>query len=360
MPMMQNNQGSCLILISCFSLRSFAPLMLLYLISSFQISPAAYSQEIRLKDAVQIRGVRTNQIYGLGLVIGLNGSGDSKKSLATNRAAANMLSRLGMQTKQEEVSAGSMAVVMVTGDLPPFARNGDRIDVKVSTVGDAKSLAGGTLVAAPLRAADSKIYGVAQGGVVIGKASGSGVQVQTVAIIPDGGVIERELKSDFARDGILTLTLKEPDFTTAQRICDTINGHFRGFYAEATDPAAVRVAIPPTYSGRPVEFVSELESLTVDTDRPAVVVLNERTGTVVMGGDVMVSPVAISHGDLAIQVGKGKAGKGGQETIVNMPGTSISDLVKSLNAMGVKPDDLVSILQSLKVAGALKADLRTM
>lgn len=323
--------------------------------------PEALAQEVRLKDLTQIRGVRNNQIYGLGLVIGLSGSGDSKKSLATNRAAANMLSRLGMQMKEDEIVPGTMAVVMVTADLPPFSRNGSKINVKVSTVGDAKSLAGGNLMVAPLRAADSQIYAVAQGGIVIGKAAGSGVQVQTVAVIPDGGVVERETMTDFARGSTLTLALKESDFTTSQRICEMINSHFRGFYAESTDPSAIKLKIPPAYEGKVVEFISELEALKVVADRPAVVVLNERTGTVVMGGDVLVSPVAISHGDLAIQVGGGNSkDPGSKQSIVDMPGTTVAALVKSLNAMGVKPEDLVSILQSLKVAGALKADLRVM
>lgn len=331
------------------------------LMSCFCANPVAMGQEVRLKDLVQIRGVRSNQVYGLGLVVGLNGSGDSKKSLATNRAAANMLSRLGMQMKEDEVVSGTMAVVMVTADLPPFARNGDKIDVKVSTVGDGKSLAGGTLMATPLRAADSQIYAVASGALVIGKASGAGTQVQTVALVPDGGVVEREVKSDFARDGVMTLVLKDPDFTTTQRVCDTINNHFRGFFAEAADPVAVRLKIPPTYGSKIVEFISELEALKVVADRSAVVVLNERTGTVVMGGEVMVSPVSISHGELSIQVGDPKSKEGAStESIVNVQGTSVSSLVKSLNAMGVKPDDLVSILQSLKTAGALKADLRVM
>ena len=327
----------------------------------FMFGSTAQAQEVRLKDLVQIRGVRANQIYGLGLVVGLNGSGDSKKSLATNRAAANMLSRLGMQMKEDEIVAGTMAVVMVTAELPPFARNGDKVDVKVSTVGDAKTLAGGNLMVSPLRAADSQIYAVAQGSIVIGKASGSGVHVQTVAIISDGGVVERETSTDFARNGSLTLTLKDQDFTTTQRICDTINAHFRGFYAEATDPSAVKLKLPPSYAGKVVEFVSEMEALKVVADRPAVVVLNERTGTVVMGGDVLVSAVSIAHGDLSIQVGGANAkDAAGKENIVNVSGTTVASLVKSLNAMGVKPEDLVSILQSLKVAGALKADLRVM
>lgn len=325
------------------------------------LSNGAMAQEVRLKDLVQIRGVRANQIYGLGLVVGLNGTGDSKKSLATNRAAANMLSRLGMQMKEDELVSGTMAVVMVTADLPPFARNGDRMDVKVSTVGDAKSLAGGNLMMAPLRAADSQIYAVAQGAILIGKASGSGSQVLTVAMVPEGGVVERETKTDFARDGFMTLTMKDSDFTTVQRVCDTINSYFRGFYAEATDPSAVKLKIPASYEARLVEFISELEALKVVADRPAVVVLNERTGTVVMGGDVMVSPVSISHGDLSISVGNAKSKDGAStQNIVDVQGTTVASLIKSLNAMGVKPEDLVSILHSLKTAGALKADLRVM
>ncbi|MEY4630701.1 MAG: hypothetical protein RIQ81_821 [Pseudomonadota bacterium] len=340
--------------------RSDGWVLALVALMTLWIPSVAWGQEVRLKDMVHIRGVRTNQVYGLGLVVGLNGSGDSKKSLATNRAAASMMSRLGMQMKEEEIVPGTMAIVMVTADLPPFARNGDKFDVKVSTVGDAKSLAGGNLVITPLRAADGKTYAVAQGSVVIGKASGSGTQVQTVATIPDAATVEREIAVDFAKTGAITLALKDADFTTTQRICDVINAHFRGFYAEAVDPSAVKVRIPPNFEGKVVEFVSEMESLKVSADRPAVVVLNERTGTVVMGGDVLVSPVSISHGDLSIQVGGKQKDSAGRETIVDVNGTSVGSLVKSLNAMGVKPADLVSILNSLKTAGALKADLRVM
>jgi len=326
------------------------------ILSQLFFSPNVLSQEARLKDLVNIRGVRSNNLIGFGLVIGLRGTGDSSKSLATNRAAANMLTRLGINTSANEIAGGNIASVVVTLDLPAFARNGDRLDVKVSTVGDAKSLAGGTLLMTPLKGGDSNIYAVAQGAVVVGQASGSGPQVLTVARVPGGGVVEREFIPDFANNGQITLTLKRPDFTTASRITDIINKKFKGFFAHAKDISAIEILIPPLYLDKIVKFISELENLTVTPDNKARVVLNERTGTVVMGANVVIQPVTIAHGDLSIKVG-GKKSKDSDKSVVNMGGSTVGDLIESMNALGVKPADLVGILQTMHASGALQAEL---
>jgi flagellar P-ring protein precursor FlgI len=324
--------------------------------------PAAVAQPARIKDLANIRGVRDNYLVGFGLVVGLKGTGDSKKSLATNRAIAAMLTRLGMKTDSEEIVSGNIAAVMATGDLPPFARNGDTLDVKISAVGDASSLAGGTLIMTPMKAGNSEIFAVAQGTVVVGQASGAGAQVLTVARVPGGAVVEREFKPALAQDGKLTLSLKNADFTTATRMSEAINSHFKGFYATAEDVASIAVAVPPLYETRLVEFVAELEGLTVEADAKAVVVLNERTGTVVMGSQVVIEPVSVAHGELSIRVGGAKAkGKAATDkTVVGVGGATVGELIDSLNALGVKPADLVGILQTIHAAGALQDELKFM
>jgi flagellar P-ring protein precursor FlgI len=328
----------------------------------------AHAAPARLKELATVRGVRPNFLNGLGIVVGLKATGDSKKSLATNKAVANMLTRLGMKTRAEEVAAGNLAAVLVTAELPPFARIGDTVDVKVSAVGDAKSLAGGTLVLTPLRAGDSQVYAVAQGAVAVGQANGNGAAVLTVARVAEGGTIEREFLPQIAANGKLVLALRSPDFTTASRIAEGVNKLLKGFFAEAVDVGSVEVKVPPLYAGRLVDFVAELEAMTVEADTKAVVVLNERTGTVVIGTGVTIAPVAIAHGDLAIKVeapGGGAAGgakgqgKGASKNVVPLGGgATVGDLVDTLNALGVKPADLVGIIQAVHAAGALKAELK--
>ncbi len=326
---------------------------------------AAAAQPVRLKDLVQIRGVRNNFLNGFGIIVGLKATGDSKKSLATNKAVANMLTRMGMKTLPDDVVSGNMAAVMVTAELPPFARSGDLIDVKVSAIGDAKSLAGGQLMLTPLRAGDGEIYGVAQGPVAVGQATGEGAQVLTVARVPQGASVEREFAPTIARNGRLVLSLKQPDFTTSSRITETINQQLKGFFATAKDIASVEVLVPPLFQSRLVDFIAQLEAITVDADSRAIVVLNERTGTVVMGASVVIAPVAIAHGDLSIQIGDKKAKDAKQKRLVGLgklepdgEGATVGDLLETMNALGVRPADLVGILQSLHAAGALKAELR--
>ncbi len=324
-------------------------------------SRTAFAQEVRIKDLANIRGFRTNQLVGFGLVIGLNSSGDSAASLATNQAVSNMFTRLGVKTNTGAGGAAtpSVAAVIATADLPAFTRVGDKIDVKISTIGDAKSLAGGTLLLTPLRAGDGQVYVVAQGAVAVGQASGGGAQVLTVARIPSGGMVEREFAPAIAPMGKITLSLKNPDFTTNHRLAESINMHFKGFFAKAIDPVTTEVEVPPLFLDRKIEFIAELEALKVSADQRAVVVLNERTGTIVMGAEVVLSSVAIAHGQLSIQVGKDQA-KDAAGAVAKVGGSTVGELVESLNAFGVKPADLVGILQALHTSGALRADLQFM
>ena len=327
----------------------------LVLLAELIFAEAVSAQDARIKDLVHVRGVRSNQLVGFGLVVGLNNSGDSRKSIATNKATATMLSKLGLATRPEDASSGAVAGVIVTADLPVFSRNGDRIDLKLSTIGDAKSLAGGTLLMTPLKAGDGQVWVVASGSVVVGQANGSGPQVLTVATVPGGGVVERDHTPEFAPAGKIILSLRETDFTTNSRMVDAINSYFREFVARSVDPASIEVSIPELWLDRVVEFQAELEGLRVKVDRRAVVVLNERTGTVVMGAEVTISPVAISHGSLSIQVG---GAKGADQGVVNVAGTTVGKLVESLNSLGVRPADLVGIIQALRASGALQADIK--
>lgn len=313
-----------------------------------------FGVSVRIKDLVQVRGIRNNYLTGFGLVVGLRGTGDSKKSVSTNKAYANMMTRMGMKTNVEDVVSGSTAVVLVTSELAAFAKIGDRIDIKVSVLGDAKSLAGGTLVLTPLKTADGEIYAMAQGPIVVGQASGAGPQVLTVARSPSGGLIEKEFNPVIDSKNQIIFTLNNPDFTTCSRLAQEINKHLNGFYAESLDHSSLIVNIPEFFGEKTVEFMAEIESLKVETDAKSIVVLNERTGTVVMGNEVMIAPVAISHGDLTIRVGN----KPGTKSLVKIPAATVGELIETLNSIGVKPLDLIGILQSLHAAGAISAELK--
>ena len=336
-------------------------LQLIFCAVACSISSVAWGQEVRVKELVNVRGVRSNQLMGVGLVVGLSKSGDSAASLSTNKATAAMLQRMGLKVTDQQVSGGNAALVMVTADLPAFARNGDRVEVRVSTLGDAKGLSGGILMSTALKAQDGQVYGMAQGPVVVSQASGAGVQVQTVANVPNGFTVEREFLPIIDKDGVITLSLKHPDFTTNRRLVEVVNRHFKGFFATSKDIHAIAVEIPGIYDGRTVDFIAELEALKVTVDQKAVVVINERTGTVVMGGEVMISPVTISHGDLSISVG-GSSGGGKKKgaSVVNLGGANVSKLIEGMNSMGMKPADLIGVMQALQSAGALQGDLKFM
>lgn len=338
----------------------------LFVGSSFEHASAISSQTVRLKDLVEIRGVRANQLQGIGLVVGLPGTGDSKASLATNKSVTNLINRLGISVKQNEVTTGNVAVVVVTAELPPFARVGDKIDIRISSVGDAASLEGGTLLLTPLSAADDQIYVVAQGSISQGNGmagnqgggSARSTAPKTVAL-SNGATVEREFAQSYIHNGVIELSLRNADFTTASRVARTINETFNEFIADAVNSGLVKVKLPviamQNRSYSPVSFVSALEQLKVEPDTRALVVINERTGTVISGGDVVVSEVAISHGNLEINV------KNTKKMVGEIPTTTtVSALVRALNDLGAGPRDLIAILQALEAAKALKAELKLM
>lgn len=311
----------------------------------------------RLKDISNIRGVRGNQLIGYGIVVGLNGTGDSKTEY-TAKSLERMLDRLGMKLTNKELASKNIAAVLVTATLPAFARAGNKMDVTLSAIGDATSLKGGMLIQTPLRAADQQIYAVAQGSSLVG-FSGTGVH-ETVSRVPNGAIIERDMGEEFASRKMFRLTLHNPDFTTAARVVKTINKELSGKYANALDAATVDLISPSTYEGKGVDLLALIESLEVNPDQPARVVINEKTGTIVIGEKVKISQVAISHGDLTVKVGGDGGGKKGGESIMLMEESTVGDIVKAMNRMGVTPKDLMTVLQSIKAAGALHGDLEVL
>lgn len=313
------------------------------------------AEAARLKDIANIRGVRSNQLVGYGVVVGLAGTGDSKSEF-TNKSIERMLDRLGVKVQGKDVATKSVAAVIITASLPPFARAGNKLDITVSSLGDATSLKGGTLVQTPLRAADQEVYAVAQGALVVG-FSGAGVH-ETVARLPNGAMIERDIGQEFASRKMFRLTLHNPDFTTAARVVKVINKELAGKFATALDAGTVDVTSPPNFEGKGVEMLAMIESLEINPDQAARVVVNEKTGTVVIGHGVKVSKVAISHGDLVVKVGGDAASKkDGDKLMVLDDSANVGDIVKAMNKLGVSPKDLITILQSIKAAGALHGDL---
>ena len=311
--------------------------------------------ENRLKDIASIKGVRENPIIGYGLVIGLNGTGDSGGEI-TNNSMKKMFNTLGLDPVQEASSA-NVASVIVTAKLPAFARSGQKVDVTISSIGDASSLAGGTLLVTPLKGGDGKVYAIASGALSIGGLK-QGAKFATTAAIPGGATVEQELNHSFNDKKSIRFALHNPDFTTAARAVKTINENLGGKFASASDSATIDLIIPPNYQRRVVELVAILENYRVNPDQKAKIVINEKTGTIVAGGEITLHQVAISHGDLTIQVGGENgdgAGKGSLYMIENK--TTLKDLVEALNAIGTSPDDLISIFQTLKRNGALIADL---
>lgn len=351
---------------------------------------------VRVKDIARIDGVRRNQLIGYGLVVGLNGTGDGTGSEFTSQTAANLLERFGVSVNAKDMDLENVAAVIVTADLAPFSRAGQRMDVTVSSLGDAESLTGGTLLLTPLRAPNGDVYAVAQGTLIVGgyaaSAEGSGVQKNhpTVGRIPSGALLERDAPlPDFRNgNGTLDLVLTRPDFTTANRLSRALADTFGPGVAQALDPGRIRIRVPEDRTADPVDFIAELEVVRVEPDVVAKVVLDEKTGTVVLGEDVKVRPVAISRGNLTVQVtpylevsqpgpftGGGLLGGGSNartvardradvqvaeeegQVVLLEPGESLASLVDALNALGVSPRDLVDIFQTLKVAGALQAEL---
>lgn len=360
-------------------------LFCLILLAGIDLLCAADVGAVRIKDLADIKGVRSNQLVGYGLVVGLDGTGDGKKARFTVQSMVSMLENMGITVEARDIAVSNVAAVMVTADLPPFARAGSQIDVLVSSIGDAKNLQGGTLLLTPLKAANGQVFAVAQGPVNTGgfSAGGSGGSVQknfpTVGRVIGGALVEREIELDFNRRSILTLSLRQPDFTTASRVGDAINALFYGNIAETPDAGTVQVKVPAAYVGNLVELVAMIETLDVTPDALARVVINERTGTVVMGENVRLSTIAIAHGNLSIVIKESSQvsqplpfSKGetvvtpdtdiavkeeGKQLILMEAGTNIGDVVRALNALGVSPRDLIAIFQAIKAAGALQADL---
>ncbi|WP_353959335.1 flagellar basal body P-ring protein FlgI [Paeniroseomonas aquatica] len=346
----------------------------------------AAAQSVRIKDIADVEGVRDNQLVGYGLVVGLAGTGDRlRTAIFTRQSLIGMLERLGVNTRDNEarLDTRNVAAVMVTANLPAFARPGSRIDIAVSALGDASNLQGGTLLVTPLLGADGEVYAVAQGAVATGAvaARGAGASVQrgvpTSARISSGAIVEREVPYALTGRPTIRLSLRNPDLTTARRIAAAINRDTGGSAATATDPRTVVLAM----AGRePVGFLAEIEQLRVEPDQVARVVIEEASGTIVMGSNVRVSTVAIAQGNLTIRITEtpqvSQPNALGQGETVQVPrtgievddqaerrvgvlrgGVSLQELVRGLNALGVGPRDLISILQSIKAAGALQAEM---
>ena len=333
------------------------------------LSPVSVSASVavRVKDLARVDGIRNNQLMGYGLVTGLEGTGDGTRSLFTLQSIANMLQRFGVTISPSSIRVDNVAAVLVTVTLPPYARPGDRLDVQVSSIGDAENLQGGVLLQTPLMGADGKVYAAAQGNLSIGgfnpKTGGSKVQRNhpMIAVVPNGAIIEKEVASDInVQNGSVRLLLNAPDFITASRLTATINRSFSSQLAQAQDPQAVLVKLPENYLNDPVTFLAVLQDLEIEPDLPARIVVNERTGTIIMGENVRVSKVAVSHGNLSVNIKdpQNPDAPPTSEKVVTMPdGVSVSDVVKALNAFGATPRDIISILQSMRSAGALYAEI---
>jgi len=323
--------------------------------SLFFLSFTSFATPTRLKDLVTVKGVRDNPVIGYGLVIGLNGSGDAGGEI-TNTSLKKMFEKLGLNPKTE-IGSKNVAAVIVTGKLPPFARVGQKLDVVISSIGDASSLAGGTLLVTPLKGGDGQIYAVASGSLSIGGLK-KGAKFATTATIPSGAIVEKEIITEFEKKNSLRFSLNNSDFTTAARIEKVINEGLGGKYASAKDATTIDLIVPTNYERNIVQLMAIIENYKVHPDKNSKIIINERTGTIVAGGDVVVSPVAISHGDLTIEV-KSDGDKGGKPNSVYMmdKGSTLNELVKSLNAFGVSPEDLISIFQALKRDGALNGEI---
>jgi flagellar P-ring protein precursor FlgI len=356
----------------------------------------SYSSEAlaasRLKDMVNFEGVRDNMLVGYGLVVGLNGTGDTlTNSPFTERSLMGMLERLGINENSDfsTIKTKDIAAVMVTATLPPFAAQGSRIDVQVAAMGDAKSLQGGILLVTPLEGADGEVYSVAQGSISSGYSAGGAAAsitkgVPTAGRIANGAIVEREVNFHLAELGSLRLSLRNPDFTTAQRIAEVINKHIKLAQAQAVDSATVRIKVPEERRNDLVAMMTEIEQLSVEPDSIAKVVIDENSGIIVMGENVRINKVAIAQGNLTIKIQEtpqvsqpAPLSQGGTTVVVPRTevsvdenkdaklallkaGVSLQDLVQSLNALGIGPRDMISILQSIKASGALQADLELM
>ncbi|MCO5131039.1 MAG: flagellar basal body P-ring protein FlgI [Xanthobacteraceae bacterium] len=351
-------------------------------------STAAFATS-RIKDLANIEGVRQNQLIGYGLVVGLNGTGDTLNNIPfTKQSLQAMLERMGVNIRGTTIRTGNVAAVMVTGNLPAFGTQGTRMDVTVSALGDAKSLQGGTLLVTSLLGADGNVYAVAQGSLAIGGFSAEGAAasitrgVPTVGRIANGAIIEREIEFALNRMPHVRLALRNGDFTTAKRIASAINDYLGVNSAEPIDPSTVQLRIPPQFKGNAVAFLTEIEQLQVEPDLSARIVIDERSGIIVMGRDVRVATVAVAQGNLTVSISESpqvsqpqpfargrtvvtpntRVGvqEDGRKLALVKSGVSLQQLVDGLNGLGIGPRDLISILQAIKAAGAIQADIEVM
>lgn len=373
-----------------FEMARFAQLIPLAapLLLALCAAATSHAGPIRVKDLGKVQGWRENVLVGTGIVTGLAGTGDSPGNRATRQALSNVLSQFNLTVAPEQVNSRNVAVVMVSASLPAFAREGETLDVSVASGGDARSLLGGNLLLTSLRGADGKVYALAQGPISVGgyryDANGNVVQKNhaTAGSVPNGATVEVGMPAVEQERSRITLVLAEPDYTTASRVADAINSQVEKGIAHARDASGIEIEVPPAMRGRTVSFLARLENVTVEPDRRARVVINERTGTVVSGGDVQISRVAISHGDLKISITTensasqpsmiGRTGPGVRTEVVsntwiNVDETSgvgflagagtVSDLVQSLARLKTSTRDIISILRAVKAAGALHGDL---
>jgi len=356
------------------------------LIAAIVLFSSDSAHAIRIKEIASFDGVRDNQLIGYGLVVGLNGTGDGNQVKFQVQSLVNALERMGVTINRADVTVKNVAAVMVTATLPPYSKQGMKIDVLVSSMGDAKSIAGGTLLMTPLKGADGQVYAVAQGAVSTnsfsygGQAAAAQKNHPTSGRIPEGALVERELPNALKERAQLKLNLQQPDFTTAARITAAINEKFNAPVATSADAGSVVITIPPAFEGRTVEFIAAMERLDVRPDGIAKVVLNERTGTIVMGENVRLSSVAVSHGNLTLLIREtpqvsqpAPLSRTGETVVVPRTqlkvseeagglalvreGASIGEVIRALNALGVTPRDLIGIMQAIRAAGALQAEL---
>ncbi len=363
----------------------------LVLIGMFFMLSSAEAKTARIKDIVDIEGVRDNVLIGYGLVVGLNGTGDTlNNSPFTEQSLTAMLERLGVNVRGQNLNTGNVAAVMVTATLPPFRNQGSTIDVNISSLGDADSLLGGTLLVTPLMAADGEVYAVAQGPVTVagfaieGEAASVVQNIPTSGRVPGGAIVERELGFKLEDLGNIRLALKNPDFTTARRIAHAVNGFMSSNIATAENDASVLLKKPKSYSGSIIDLITDIEQLPVQPDQPARVVIDERSGTIVIGADVKISPVAIAQGNLTIKITEtpqvsqpNPFAQQGQTVVVPRSdldvnsgadtklalletGVTLQDLVTGLNKLGIGPRDMITILQAIKAAGALQAEIEVL
>ena len=329
---------------------------------SYAVAPA-----VRVKDLAKIMEVRDNQLVGFGLVVGLKNTGDSTSSSFTRQALANLLTRMGIKQNPNDFRSRNVAAVMVTADLPPFIKPGQRIDIKVSSIGDANSLKGGNLVQTPLQGADGRVYAVAQGSMIMEateRMPGQRGEVQTTTgFIVQGALVENIVPVDFSNKEFLTLVLHKADFTTAQRLAETLsNGGIPG--AKATDAQTVRIPLTAEDRANAVNLVAKIEDFLLIPDAVAKVVINQKTGVVVIGENVRLAPVAISYSGIEVKIEDGPefipVNEHSQKLVKLEPGASLTTLVSALNTLGVATKDLVAILQSLKSSGALSAEIEVL